>query len=611
MGAIPEDKIAEIKARASILEVVSDFLSVKKAGRNHLGLCPFHDERTPSFTVNEEKGVFHCFGCGAGGDVFAFLMRAGHLSFPEAVRQVAKRYGIDLPERELSPEEERRRTLRGRLFELNELAAEYFHQILTSKKEGEEGRAYFDRRGISAGTIETYRLGFATAAWDGLTSFLKHKGVPLSLAETAGLVLPRGEAAAERSRFYDRFRRRIIFPILNEGDRVCGFGGRLVEDDPSSPKYMNSPESPAYSKGLILYGLHAAKSPIRERDEALIVEGYMDLLSLYQEGVRNAVASLGTALTASQVHLLARFARHLVLIYDADAAGQKATPRSLDLFLQEGVSGRVVSLPAGNDPDSFIRREGRARWAQVLEEALPLMEFLLRQALKRHGTETIEGKVRVVRELLPALNRLRDPLEQSLYVERLATRLGLKEVQIRAQLAGRLEEAEGGHERPGAGGPAHERLLLQLMLQHGGTVPVIRETMVPKDFSVPLHQRLARELWAIWEEEKKIDLPKLLSRLEDDQLQGVTAELLLEGESITDAGRTMRDCLRQVRLSRLRQEIRQVDEEISRRSRQEKEGGTGSLGLSELLRRKLRLKAEQKKWLDDAATGGIRLPVGR
>ena len=400
---IPEDKINEVRQRASIVEVVSDLVSLKKSGKNYLGLCPFHSERTPSFTVNEEKGIFHCFGCGAGGNVFNFLMRTGQMTFPEAVRSVAKRYQVPLPTRELSEEEKRRRSLKAKLYEVNETAAEFFHRTLTSRKEGEEGRRYLAQRSISEETIREHRLGFAPASWDSLVLHLQKKGDPLNLAETVGLILPRkeGAVAAGRPGYFDRFRRRVMFPIISEGGRILGFGGRIVEEgkaegDIPPPKYMNSPESPIYSKGQTLYGLNSAKGTIREKGNALIVEGYMDLLSLFQAGFRNVVASLGTALTPSQLSLLGRYAQEAILIFDGDESGQKATQRSLELFLQEGISARIVSLPGGYDPDSFIRKERIDSFEKLLAEAPPLVEFLFDQALRRHRPDSVEGKVRIV-----------------------------------------------------------------------------------------------------------------------------------------------------------------------------------------------------------------------
>jgi DNA primase len=606
MESIPEEKITEIRERASIVEVISDFVSLKKSGKNYLGLCPFHSERTPSFTVNEEKKIFHCFGCGAGGNIFNFLMQTSHLTFPEALKELAKRYGITLPKRELSEEEKRRRSLKARLFEVNELAAEFYQRVLLTQKEGQDGRRYLAQRGISEQTLSEHRLGFAPAAWDSLALFLQNKGVPPKLAQDLGLILPRkdGSSSGSRPSFYDRFRCRVIFPIINEGGRVSGFGGRIIDAAATngaqpSPKYMNSPESLVYSKGQMLYGLNVAKGPIREQRMALIVEGYMDLLSLHQEGIRNVVASLGTALTAAQVGLLGRYTREAVLVFDADESGQKATQRSLELFLQEGISARVVSLPGGFDPDSFIRQEKRAGFEQVLKDAHPVVEYMLEQAMRRHATETVEGKVRAARELIPALNRLRDPLEQSLYVERVASRLGVKESQIRAQLRGRAAQAEEAGTIPSRAprGPVHERLLLQLMLLRNQIIPEVLEVVGPDGFSDPRHKKLAGELMAFWEAEKNVDVPGLLFRVEDEDLKTLISELLLAEESVIDADRMLRDCLRKVKLSRVRQEIQHLDEEIRRRTREGLEASAGSSGLRELLKRKQRLIGEQKKWM--------------
>jgi DNA primase len=612
-GKIPEEKINEIRSRASMVEVISDFVSLRKAGKNYLGLCPFHSERTPSFTVNEEKGIFHCFGCGAGGNIFSFLMRAHQLSFPEAVNFLAKRYGVSLPIRELTEEEKRRKSLQGKLFDLNELAAGYYHQVLLSRKEGEEGRRYLAKRGISEETIREHRLGFAPNAWDSLVLFFQSQGVPLNLGEKAGLILPRKEGSGFGSQpgYFDRFRRRVIFPIMHEGGRVQGFGGRIVFEETGdtgipSPKYMNSPETPIYRKGQTLYGLSAAKGFIREKGEALIVEGYMDLLSLYQAGFRHVVASLGTALTPAQLSLLGRYTREAFLVFDADESGQKAAQRSLDLFLQEGISARVVSLPAGFDPDSYLREQKPLKFEQVLSDALPLIEYMLQQALRRHGGQTVEGKVRIVRELIPALNRLQDVLERNLYIERLALRLGLKESQIRGQLRGRESpQGQAAEVAQASGrGPGHEKVLLQLMLLNPATIPRVKEVAGQEIFSDPRHQKLAGKLMDFQERGGEIDVQEFLGGVEEEDLRDLISELLLREDSVMDGNRMLEDCLRRVRLSRVRREIHEVDEEIQRRSRENKEDLWGTQGLKELLKRKQRLLSEQKKWM--MPPGGFR-----
>jgi DNA primase len=615
-GMIPEEKVNEVRQRASIVEVISDFVSLKKAGRNYLGLCPFHSERTPSFTVNEEKGIFHCFGCGAGGNIFNFLMRAQQLTFPEALQEIAKRYGIQLPKRELSEEEKRRRSLKGRLYEINEAAAEFYHQLLCSQSEGEAGRKYLVQRGISEETVREHRLGFAPAAWDSLALFLKRKGIPLNLAENLGLIIPRKDASLSGGppSYFDRFRRRIIFPIIQEGGQVSGFGGRIIIEEasmngnPPPPKYMNSPESPLYSKGQTLYGLNLAKGPIREQGGAFIVEGYMDLLSLYQEGIRNVVASLGTALTSAQISLLRKYTGEMFLIFDADESGKKAAQRSLDLFLKEGVSAKVVSLPSGFDPDSFIRQEKKAGFERVVAEALPVVEYLLEQTVRRHPPGTVDGKLRAIRELVPALNWLRDPLEKNLYIERVAGRLGLKEAQIRAQLQGTGKAADDTQEVPRkvTQGPAHEKLLLQFLILHSSFIPRIEEGIGSEGFSDPRYQKLSRELFRLWQTERKFDVHKFLSQIVDEEMKDLISELMLMGESITDPERMVSDCLRKVKLAHVHQEIVQVDAEIRQRSQKEVESPEGGSGLKELLKRKQRLILEQKKWTND---GTVRHPL--
>lgn len=604
---ISEEKIREIRERASILEVVSDFVTLKKSGKNYLGLCPFHAERTPSFTVNEEKGIFHCFGCGAGGNVFNFLMRVNNLSFPEAVKALAQRYGISLPVKELPPSAKAGRSLQEKLFAINELAAKFYHRILMTDKEGEEGRRYLEKRGISPEVMEICQLGFAPPTWDTLTSFLREQGVSLKFAQTLGLIIPRqeGKSRGEEVSYYDRFRSRIIFPIFTVGGKVCGFGGRIVGEISSSgdqniPKYINSPESPIYQKGQVLYGLHMALKSIRAQGHVLIVEGYMDFLSLLQAGIKNAVASLGTALTAAQVNLLSRYTKEALLIFDADEGGQKATQRSLELFLRAGVSVKIASLPPGFDPDSFIRKEQRWGFEQVLNQAQPLMEYLLDQAIRRHETNTIEGKVRALRELIPAWQQLKDPLIQNLYLEQLATKLGLKEAQIRSLLKSPVSHETAIEESlPTGNGPAHERVLLQLMLLKSSVIPEVEVLLSRESFENARFQKLAQEVLRFWKVHKKLEIHDFLNELAEEDLRDLVTELILTAESITDHERMLRDCWRRLCLHRLQKEIKRVDEEIRQRVQEGKEVRSDALGIKELLLRKQRLLQEQKKWIKE------------
>jgi len=321
----------EIKRAADIAELIGQYVQLKKAGLNHVGLCPFHSEKDPSFTVSPSKQMFHCFGCKKGGDIFDFWMEYHKVSFAQAMRDLAGRYHVTLPERELTPSQRRKMELSELLFKINGTAAEYFHHVLTKSEKGRSGRAYLDKRSIDKDVIREFMLGYATEEWDGLTAFLKRKKVDMNKAAQAGLII-----AKKNGGYYDRFRGRVLFPIYNLRKQIMGFGGRVLDD--SLPKYLNTPETPVFHKGELLYGLHAAYQSIRESNRAVIVEGYTDVLALKKHGFNEAVATLGTALTRDHIRKLKGYTKEAVVVFDADAAGKGAAIKSLPLFLNEGLS---------------------------------------------------------------------------------------------------------------------------------------------------------------------------------------------------------------------------------------------------------------------------------
>ncbi|HOP36412.1 MAG TPA: DNA primase, partial [Syntrophales bacterium] len=326
-GYIPDEKIEEIRSRADILEIVSEFVTLRKRGKSYTGLCPFHGEKTPSFTVNVDRQIFHCFGCGEGGNVIRFLMKINNLSFPEAVRSLAVKVGVDLPEREFR-KERKEPGKREKLLQANRLAAGYFRDALNGP-EGDRARTYLASRGIGAEALSRFSIGYARDGWHFLKDALGKEAVPAGIAEEAGLLVRK-----DRDWHYDRFRDRIMFPVLDLNGNVVAFGGRLLGN--GEPKYLNSPETPVYTKGRVLYGLYDTKEDIRRADRAILVEGYMDLIALWEGGIRHVVASLGTALTREQVLILRRFTKNVVLLFDPDQAGRHAAERSLKLFLEEG-----------------------------------------------------------------------------------------------------------------------------------------------------------------------------------------------------------------------------------------------------------------------------------
>ena len=331
---IPDETLAAIRASLDIVEVVGAYVPLKQRGSNYFGLCPFHQEKTPSFSVNPKLGIFKCFGCGAGGDVFAFIQQIEGVSFVEAVRLLAERAGIPLPQSEEAGEDEREP-----LFQALRFAARFYFTQLTHETSGKLARAYLKSRGVRPATAQRFGLGYAPKAWDALATAAVASGFRLGVFEQAGLVLPR----RERGGFYDRFRHRLMFPIFSHVGKVVGFAGRLLEPDPEQPKYINSPETPVYQKGRVLYGLYQARHAIRKLEEAILVEGYTDVIALHQAGIEHTVATSGTALTLEQVRLLARYAKRILLLYDADPAGEQAALRSIDLCLAQGLPVKTLT----------------------------------------------------------------------------------------------------------------------------------------------------------------------------------------------------------------------------------------------------------------------------
>ena len=424
-GSIPEDKIEEIRRRTDIVSLIGEYVTLKKAGKNYLGLCPFHREKTPSFTVSPDKQMFYCFGCSEGGNGVSFLMKLNHLTFPEAVRHLAGKVGVVIPDRPQSREERERSTLGEQIRRVNGLAADYFVRALQSPA-GEGARAYLRDRGIEAEAISTFRLGFAPDGWQNLLDFLDKKGVPPKLAEQAGLAIPR---EGERGH-YDRFRGRLMIPIEDVDGHVIAFGGRVI--GAGEPKYMNSPESPVYTKGNNLYGLSRTREAIRQAGFSLMVEGYFDLIALWSAGIQNVVATLGTALTRAQVDLLRRYASRVAAVFDPDEAGRKALARSLELFLAGNVHAKAVILPDGHDPDDFVRTQGREKMEELVARALPMVDYYIEEILGGRGT--LEEDRDKLREAVAFLCRIGDAVERNLFIKKVAEKLNVDQEVLKAEV---------------------------------------------------------------------------------------------------------------------------------------------------------------------------------
>jgi DNA primase len=417
---IPEEKIAEIINTSDIADVISESMILKKSGQNFMGLCPFHSEKTPSFSVSPQKQIFHCFGCGVGGNVFSFLMKYHNITFPEAVKMLARKYNITIKTGKLSPEKKRLLDIKEGLFRLNKKILEYYNNLLLKSEQGQKAREYLNSRGTTDNIIKEFNLGFAPDNWDSLVNFYKTLSIPKNIAEKSGLVLLKKSGSG----YYDRFRNRVMFPIFDINMQVAGFGGRVMDD--SLPKYLNSPETPVYSKSRILYGLSVSKNHCRQKEYVYVVEGYFDFLSLYQHDVRNVVASLGTALTKEHVRLLKGHAKKVILVFDSDEAGINAAKRSIEIFINEGVELNILVLPKGKDPDSFIMEFGKEAFEAKASKALTVMQFLMAFAIKKHGN-SIQGRVAVLDEMKTYLSQIQDSALRSLHIRELAEELNIDE----------------------------------------------------------------------------------------------------------------------------------------------------------------------------------------
>ncbi len=411
---IQQEKIDEIRQRANIVTIISDYLSMKRRGSNYVGLCPFHSENTPSFTVSEDKQIFYCFGCHAKGGVFAFLMMHENLSFPEAVKSVAERVGIEV-------EDHKRGYKGGGIFEIlykaNAIATDYFHSRLLESG-GERAREYLKERGVDRTVAEEFRLGYGPPSWDGLAGFLAKRGFPLDMAFRAGLLNKRDGGG-----YYDRFRERVIFPIFDTRGRPIAFGGRAM--DGKEPKYLNSPDSPLFKKGETLYNLHNARQYISKEGYVLVVEGYFDLITLYRYGFKHTVATMGTALTVSNIRRLKGYAKEVYMLFDADDAGRKAVSRMLPIFLEESAQARVVFIPRGMDPDDFLKREGAEALAGIIGEAEPLMDFFLKDLKDLSDLSTARGKIEYLETVAPYLGSMSNMVERDHYAEIVAAMAGV------------------------------------------------------------------------------------------------------------------------------------------------------------------------------------------
>lgn len=497
---IPNETIDDIRERSDWIGLVSEYLSLKRSGQNYTGLCPFHDEKTPSFVVNPIKKVFHCFGCGAGGDLFHFLTQIEGISFAEALERLAHKAGVTLPEPDTQTGS-RGPSLSDTLYAVNEAAADFFHRNLIEKPEGAAARNYLKGRGLTMETIETFRLGFALPAWDTLVKALGTR-FSISQLEKAGLVSRKtggAKNAAEKNGAFDCFRNRVIFPIGTPRGQIAGFGGRVLDD--AQPKYLNSPETAVFTKGRHLYGLdHAKGGGIHS---LIVVEGYLDVLSAQQTGIHNIVATLGTALTKEHLQLVRRFSETMVLIFDADTAGVRAALRAAPLLIGKGLSARIVTLPQGKDPDAFIQAQGKEAFLREIEGALTVIDFAIAHQLEAQPIRSAEDKMKIIHHIFPLIDLLGSPVERSHYLKSLSDALSIREEDLRSDYLKRSKKepaapSQAKSIRPlgtESKVPQDEEGLLMLLLQEYLDPLTLNGKLDLADFTHPLIQEILSQYW--------------------------------------------------------------------------------------------------------------------
>lgn len=578
-SGIPPSTLQQIRDSVDILDVVSRYVALSKTGQNYRGLCPFHQEKTPSFTVTPTRQMFYCFGCGVGGDVFTFLMRKEGLGFMEAVRELAEQARVPLPHLDsVSPAQAGQRK---RLAELHALANTWFQNNLHDPSTGRSALAYLETRGLALNTLKEFGIGYAPSSWDGLTTYLTRQGAVASDLEASGLVVAKNtQHASKPGRLYDRFRDRIMIPIVDLRDNVIAFGGRVLEE--GTPKYLNSPETPLFQKGRSLYGLHKARAA--NPQSLILVEGYFDVLALYQAGIRQVVAPLGTALTPDHARLLRRFVDTVVLTFDGDAAGTGAVLRALDVFRNSGLTVRVVAMPQGHDPDSYVRAHGAEGFVALQEQAVTLLEFAVARSLEGATHATIEERTRRVDDILNILAKVSNPIEQHEQIQRVAERLGVRQELLLDRYPALLKRQQGASSRsrvrPATPPPRtrgneqrqfrEEREIVSLMVQ-GKLRPEQLKALRPQEFRSPLYRQIVEAGLRHLNAEGCLDVAEFIAETSvHDESRDVVAELAVSVTYFDDQDEYVQGCFRALEQRNLRTRLDELIAQLRTAEREQR-----------------------------------------
>jgi DNA primase len=577
--SIPAETVRRIQDAVDIVDVVSHYVTLRKRGQHYSGLCPFHQEKTPSFTVSPTKQLFHCFGCGEGGDVFGFVMKADALNFPEAVRALAEKAGISIASPP-SPSEGSKESISKEFFlKLHHQAAAYYHALLLNHSAAQGARNYLRERGIQKETIEAFMLGYALPQWNGLIRHLQQQGWMPDQLEKGGLAIQR----EDKKGYYDRFRDRILFPIQNLQGKIIAFGGRILPspqpsaDDRSAlsseggsafPKYLNSPETPIFTKGRHLYALDRARHAASKEGSLIIVEGYLDALAAHQAGIHHVVATLGTALSSEHLHLIRRMTQRVILIFDPDLAGVRAALRTVELFLNSGVNAYVVALPAGEDPDSFIHKHGAQEFRELLAKPVGLLDFALEQIVAKADKRTLEDQLRIMKEVLPILAKMSNLVERSHYLRWVADQLKIREDDLRQELVLHLKQPRRAQKQElpltpkGSPFPIDEEMFIKLLLQGRIRAHAFQTQIQEKDFTIPRLGRLFGLALEISGEGEMQILELLKATEEDKEMQQIVSSWTLQELACDDYDKTAQDCVLAIQSKRLGHELKGMEEQI-------------------------------------------------
>ncbi len=543
------DIVRNIKDNISIIDHIQKFISLKHSGRDYVGICPFHDDHKPSMRVSEDKSLFHCFSCGSGGDVIGFHMKYNNLDFPSALKELAEIAGVQMPSRSQNIKTKSNTEL---LYKINNFANKLFIANLKQTAEGKKAFKYLTCRGIEKDSLERFSIGYSINEWNSLAGKLNSKNVPIKLAEQLGLIIKSGKAPGG---FYDRFRGRIIFPIVDLNNKVAGFGGRTQFDE--IPKYLNSPESPVYNKSSILYGLNETRNDIRKDNKVIIVEGYIDLLSLYQNGVKNVVATLGTSLTSNHAKLLKRFCENMVIIYDGDKSGINASLRALDVFLKHGVAPSVVVLPHDEDPSSLIEKIGKEKFLSLINSAKPLIDFYFENILDELNSGT-KSRNSIIKEIVEKLSLFSDTINRSFYTKKAAEMFGLREQEIYSLLknANPKELNQAGSNNSQSKN-SYELIFLKVLLHYPHFIEKIREDNI-LDL---LEEEILKGIINVYVQSDFSDIASLINHFDDNDSRQTISELLLSSEDIENehiAEKIFEQSYRRIKLQSIKKEQRKI-----------------------------------------------------